>query len=70
MDKYKNQDLVRIVNPKQTYFYMQQGIFPLWNEPGYNEKIVYVFLKEPTLRLFKQWREHDAYNQNKKANKT
>ena len=49
---------------------MQQGIFPIWNEPGYNERIVYVFLKEPTLRLFKQWREHDTYNQNKKANKT
>ena len=39
---------------------MSQGVFPLWNEAGYNDRIVYVFLKEPTLRLFKKWREHDT----------
>lgn len=58
-DKYKNEDVVKILNPKQVYFYMSMGVYPLWNEVGYNEKIVYVFLKEPTLRLFSQWRQKD-----------
>lgn len=59
-DKFKNAELIKLVNPKQCYFYMTQGIYPLWNEVGYDNKIVYVFLKEPTLRLFKQWREHNT----------
>nr|DAV02288.1 MAG TPA: hypothetical protein [Caudoviricetes sp.] len=59
-DKYRGEELVRLLNPKQCYFYMSQGVFPLWNEAGYNDRIVYVFLKEPTLRLFKKWREHDT----------
>lgn len=59
-DKFKNQDTVKIINPKQCYFYMSEGVYPLWNEAGYDEKIVFVFLKEPTLRLFKKWREFDT----------
>ena len=59
-DKYRNRELVRLLNPRQCYFYMSEGVFPLWCEAGYDEKIVYVFLKEPTLRLFKKWREHDT----------
>lgn len=59
-DRFKTAELIKIVNPKQCYFYMTQGIYPLWNECGYDDKIVYVFLKEPTLRLFKQWREHNT----------
>lgn len=59
-DKYRNAELIKLVNPRQCYFYMTQGIYPLWNEVGYDNKIVYVFLKEPTLRLFHQWREHDT----------
>ena len=59
-DKYRGEDLVKLLNPRQCYFYMSEGVFPLWNEAGYDGKIVYVFLKEPTLRLFKKWREHDT----------
>lgn len=44
----------------QCYFYITQGVYPLWTEAGYNDRIVFVFLKEPTLRLFKKWREHDT----------
>ena len=58
-DKYRNMDLIRLVNPHQAHFYMTEGVFPLWNEAGYEGKIVYVFLKEPTLRLFQKWREQN-----------
>lgn len=59
-DKYAGQELVKLVNPLQVFFYMSEGVYPLWNEPGYNNKIVFVFLKEPTLRLFKKWREYSS----------
>lgn len=59
-DKYRNQDTVKLINPRQVYFYMSEGVYPLWNEAGYDEKIVFVFLKEPTLRLFKKWRDFDT----------
>ena len=59
-DKYRNQDTVKLINPRQVYFYMSEGVYPLWNEVGYDEKIVFVFLKEPTLRLFKKWRDFDT----------
>lgn len=44
---------------------MSEGVYPLWCEAGYDNKIVYVFLKEPTLRLFKKWRDHNISWQNK-----
>ena len=59
-DKYAGQELVKLVNPLQVFFYMSEGVYPLWNEPGYNNKIVFVFLKEPTLRLFKKWRKYSS----------
>lgn len=59
-DKFKGEDLVKILNPKQCYFYMSEGVYPLWCEAGYEDKIVYVFLKEPTLKLFSKWRSHDT----------
>ncbi len=57
-EKYKDVDKVRLVNPRQVYFYMQKGIYPLWNEVGYENKIVYVFEKEKTLRWFGEWRKY------------
>lgn len=59
-EKYRNADVIKILNPRQCYFYMSEGVYPLWNEVGYDGKIVYVFLKEPTVPLFKKWREHDT----------
>ena len=57
-EKYKDVDKVRLVNPKQAYYYMQNGVYPLWNEAGYDDRIVFVFEKEKTLRLFSGWRNH------------
>lgn len=58
-EHYKDTEVVRLINPKQVYFYLQNNVFPLWLEAGYNERIVYVFEKEPTLKLFACWRNHD-----------
>lgn len=57
---YKDTELVRLVNPKQVYFYLQNGVFPIRIEAGYNERIVYVFEKEPTLKLFMSWCKHEV----------
>lgn len=59
-DKYKNCETVKLLNPRQCYFYMTKGVYPLWIEPGYDNKIVFVFLKEPTLRLFGEWRKENT----------
>lgn len=59
-EHYKGVELVRLVNPTQVYFYISQGVYPLWLEAGYNNRIVYVFEKEPTLKLFSRWRDHEV----------
>lgn len=51
---------VRLVNLRQVYFYISEGIQPTRLECGYDEKIVFVFEKEPTLKLFSRWRERDV----------
>lgn len=59
-------DEVRLINPKQVYYYLSQNVFPLRLECGYDEKIVFVFDKEATLRLFSKWRERDTGWRNNK----
>jgi len=68
-DKYKNSDLVRLINQKQVAFYMKNGVFPLWVDIGYNDRIVYVFLKQPTLMLFSKWRNYETGDVNEKKEK-
>lgn len=51
---------VRLINPKQVFYYISEGVQPLRLECGYDEKIVFVFLKEPTLKLFSKWRSYDT----------
>jgi hypothetical protein len=53
-------DEVRLINPKQVYYYLSEGVEPLRLECGYDEKIVFVFEKETTLKLFAKWRERDT----------
>ena len=69
IEKYKDQDTVKIINHRQCYFYMQNNVFPLWTEAGYNHMVVYRFLREPTLKLFKSWREYEAEENNISAQK-
>ena len=68
-EKYKNNDLVRLLNQKQVVFYMKNDVFPLWIDLGYNDRIVYVFLKQPTLMLFSKWRNYETGEVNEKKEK-
>jgi len=68
-DKYKDEDLVRLINQKQVFFYIKNNVYPLWLEAGYNDRIVYVFQKEPTLCLFTKWRNYDTGMINEKEEK-
>ena len=65
-DKYKQEDLVRLINQKQVFFYLKNNVYPLWLEAGYNDRIVYVFLKQPTLMLFSKWRNYETGDVNEK----
>ncbi|MDF2588227.1 MAG: hypothetical protein K0S41_2068 [Anaerocolumna sp.] len=58
--KLAPEDEVRLINPRQVYYYISEGIQPLRLECGYDEKIVFVFQKEPTLKLFSKWRSYDT----------
>ncbi len=59
-ETYKDRIIIRIINPKQAYYYMSQNVFPLWVEPGFDERIVFVFLKKDTVLLFKKWKAYDT----------
>ena len=59
-EKLKDEDVVRLVNTKQVYFYIENGLQPVRVEAGYNDRIVFVFLREPTLELFAAWRKRDT----------
>lgn len=50
------EDVVRLLNPVQVYFYLSRGVHPLRLECGYNNRIVYVFEKRPTLELYGEWK--------------
>ena len=53
-------DEVRIINPKQVFYYTSEGVQPKRLECGYDEKVVFVYDKETTLKLFAKWRQHDT----------
>lgn len=59
-EKHKDADIVRLVNTKQVYFYIENGLQPIRVEAGYNQKIVFIFLREPTMALFAAWRKRDS----------
>ena len=59
-------DEVRLVCAPQVYYYISKGLQPLRLECGYENKIVFVFDKEKTLKLFSEWRKLDK-NWNKKS---
>lgn len=55
MDNYEK-PVVRIINPLQVYKYMKQGIHPICLYPDITtEKVVFVFYKDETQKLYRQW---------------
>ena len=52
-------DEVKIVNQRQVYKYITNGLQPLRIECGFGNKLVYVFSKSESEPLFKKWRNHE-----------
>lgn len=55
---YDDENIVRIVNQKQAHGYMTHGVYPLFCEVGYNDKIVFIFDKVATEPLFDLWKQY------------
>ena len=52
-------DEIKIVNQKQVYLYVKNGLQPLRMENGYGDKLVYVFSRSQSEGLFEKWRKHE-----------
>lgn len=48
---------VKIVNLKQVSVYIQNGVKPI--DVQYTNRLVFIFNKDDTTELFKQWVNHD-----------
>ena len=52
-------DEIKIVNQKQTFLYVKNGLQPWRLENGYEDKLVYVFSRSKSEELFEKWRKHE-----------
>lgn len=52
-------DEIKLVNQRQVFLYIKNGIQPLRLECGYDDKLVYVFSRSETENLFELWRKHE-----------
>ena len=60
---------LKIMNYKQCLFYVTNGVQPIRLEKGYDGKMVFIFTKEDTYKLFPLWRKQcEEYKS--KMNKT
>ena len=57
---------IKIINKWQVVFYLKKGVSPIRVELGYNDRLVFVFLKEETQEVWKQWK---AYTVERKLEK-
>lgn len=51
-------DEIKLVNQRQTYLYVRNGLQPIRLECGYDNKLVYVFSRSKSEPLFEKWRNH------------
>ena len=51
---------IKIINKWQVVFYLKKGVTPIRVELGYNDRLVFVFLKEDTIRTqcWEQWKQY------------
>ena len=61
---------IKIVNKWQVAFYIERGVQPIRVELGYNSRLVFVFLKEDTIRTqcWEQWKEYTIERKLQKLN--
>lgn len=52
-------DEIKLVNQRQVYLYVKNGLQPLRLENGYDDKLVYVFSRTKSEGLFEKWRKHE-----------
>ena len=57
-DEIKNQEEIKIINKWQVVFYLERNVQPIRLELGYNDRLVFVFLKEDTTEVWKQWKAY------------
>lgn len=60
---YKDNEVYRIVNPKQAKMYIKNRVFPIdlytsCDRDG-NDILVYIFLREETQDVYKAWMAHE-----------
>ena len=65
-DEIKNQEEIKIINKHQVVFYLERNVEPIRVELGYDDRIVFVYLKEDTIEVWKQWK---AYTVQRKLEK-
>lgn len=52
-------DEIKLVNQRQVFLYVKNGLQPLRLEAGYEDKLVYVFSRSQSESLFEKWRNHE-----------
>ena len=52
-------DEIKLVNQRQVFLYVKNGLQPIRLECGYEDKIVYVFSRSNSEELFEKWRKHE-----------
>lgn len=52
-------DEIKLVNQRQVFLYIKNGLQPIRLECGYEDKLVYVFSRSKSEDLFEKWRKHE-----------
>jgi len=52
-------DEIKLVNQRQVFLYVKNGLQPIRLEAGYEDKLVYVFSRSKSESLFEKWRNHE-----------
>ena len=52
-------DEIKLVNQRQVFLYVKNGLQPIRLECGYEDKIVYVFSRTNSEELLEKWRKHE-----------
>ncbi len=52
-------DEIKLVNQRQVFLYLKNGLQPIRLECGYEDKLVYVFSRSESEGLFEKWRKHE-----------
>ena len=63
-----DEKIIKLVNKEQVAFYLKKGVSPVRIELGYNDRLVFVFLREDTIRT-KCWEQWKAYTVERKLEK-